>query len=665
MDRLRRLVPFLSFLLFALGTASLALTLYLWFGEWPQRTKELVDYQRSEIANDERGPDPLLAHPRDRGPQSLNGTWQAVIDPYGGAEIAGMAPRDAHPESPSDLAEFAFAGGPTLQVPGDWNTQDPRLVFYRGTVWYKRTFEVKRTPGRRQFLWFGAAHYRASVYLNGKLLGRHEGGFTPFNFEVTYHLRPGENLLVVRVDNDKAPDDVPTPVTDWLNYGGLTRDVLLVEAPRLFVRTWKVGLGEGSLSRVEAEVFLDGAGGPEDVILSIPELGVEATAAAADGVARFAFEAQPELWSPGNPRLYEVEIRAADDVVRDEIGFRSVSVEGAQILLNGQRVFLRGISIHDEAGMGEGRVHDEAQARRILGWAKELGCNFVRLSHYPHSEVTLRLADRMGLLVWSEIPVYWNVHFESERTLAVAKAQLAEMIERDRNRASVIIWSVGNETPETDARLRFMTALAEHSRALDPTRLVSAALLTGQEALQPFVLGYYLPALLGVVRSEWPFRVEDPLVHAVDVAAVNEYFGWYYSGAIGYLGPFSSHRARRVMLENMQRIRFEIPGGKPLLISEFGAGAKAGMHADTEELAVFSEEYQALVYQRQIEMLARQPGLAGMSPWVLKDFRAPLRLYPGVQDHWNRKGLVADDGTRKQAFDVLRRHYEARAARDG
>jgi beta-glucuronidase len=214
----------------------------------------------------------------------------------------------------------------------------------------------------------------------------------------------------------------------------------------------------------------------------------------------------------------------------------------------------------------------------------------------------------------------------------------------------------------SEGRLRFMTALAEHSRALDPTRLVSAALLTGQEALQPFMTGYYLPALFGIVRGEWPFRVDDPLVDAIDVAAVNEYFGWYYSGAVGLFGPFSSHRARRIMLENMHRIRFEVRGGKPLLMSELGAGAKAGMHAEEAELAVFSEEYQSLVYRRQLEMLAKQPGLAGMSPWVLKDFRAPLRLYPGVQDYWNRKGLVADDGTRKQAFDVLRKHYEERVS---
>ncbi len=651
--------------LFVVGLGSLGLTAWIWFGDWPQATREVVDYERSARENAGRAPDPLLASPRQREVQSLNGTWAAVIDPYGRAGTLGMAPRDVKPGSPSDLAEFSFDGGLTLEVPGDWNTQDPRLVFYTGTVWYRRVFERPAVVDGRTFLWFGAAHYRASVYLNGKLLGVHEGGFTPFNFDVTGRLRPGENLLVVRVDNDKRPEDVPTPTTDWLNYGGLTRDVLLVDVPRVFVRSWRVGLVGEQPGRIEAEVIVAGSGPGEDVTLTIPDLGIEATASTDEvGVARFGFEATPERWSPETPRLYRVEIAAGDDRVSDEIGFRTVSVRGREILLNGAPVFLRGISIHDEEGMGGGRIHDEEGARRVLGWARELGCNFVRLSHYPHPEVTVRLADELGLLVWSEIPVYWNVRFESERTLAVARTQLAEMIERDRNRASVVIWSIGNETPENAPRHRFMRTLAERARELDPTRLVSAALLTGPETLVPFMTRYYVPALLGLVRGEWPFVVKDPLVDAVDVAALNEYFGWYYSGAVGLVGPWSSRHTRRVMLDNMDRIRFRIPSAKPLIVSEMGAGAKRGLHAPEEELAVYSEEYQALVYRRQLAMLEHQEGLAGLSPWVLKDFRTPIRLYQGVQDHWNRKGLVSDDGGKKAAFFVLRDHYRERAGGD-
>jgi len=652
-------------LLALVGVASLALTAWLWFGRWPQEARGLVEHQRSVAANRGRAPDPLLAHVRGREPRSLAGTWQAVIDPYGRAAIAGVAPRDVRPQTPSDLGEFSFEGGLTLEVPGDWNSQDPRLVFYRGSVWYKTTFEHVPASGRRHFLWFGAANYRASVYLNGRLLGEHLGGFTPFNFEVSEGLRAGENLLVVRVDNDRTPEDVPTPVTDWQNFGGLTRDVLLVSVPGVFLRTWSVGLAFDGAEGVEVVAQLSGANGGELVRVAIPELGAEGMAPAdAEGVARVRLDAAPERWSPENPRLYRVEIAAGDDRVEEEIGFRTLEVLGDEILLNGESIFLRGISLHEEAPGGR-RAHSVEDARTLLGWARDLECNFVRLAHYPHNDHMAREADRLGLLVWAEIPVYWDVAFESEHTLELARTQLSELIERDRNRASVVVWSIGNETPMTEARLRFMIALVDHVRALDDTRLVSAALLTGAEALTPFVTRAYLPALFGLVRDEWVFPIHDPLAERVDLAAVNEYFGWYYSGAIGTLGPFSSHHTRRVMLDNMERIRFELPAGKPLVVSELGAGAVAGRHAPEEELAVYSEEYQALVYRRQLAMLERQPSLRGISPWVLKDFRSPMRMYQGVQDYWNRKGLVADDGTRKQAFGVLRDYYRQRRVADG
>ena len=396
--------------------------------------------------------------------------------------------------------------------------------------------------------------------------------------------------------------------------------------------------------------------------LSIPDLGVEASAVPdAEGRATFSVPAEPERWSPESPRVYDVELRAGADRVGEPIGFRTVEIRGTEILLNGDPLFLRGISLHEEAAHGEGRAWSPGHARTLLGWAVDLGCNFVRLAHYPHAEHMAREADRLGLLVWEEIPVYWAIAFESDRTLELARTQLSELIERDGNRASVILWSVANETPMTEPRLRFLTALADHVRAEDPSRLVTAALLTGGEVLLPFFTRYYLPALVGIDRSEWVLAVDDPLGEVVDVLAVNEYFGWYYSGAIGLLWPFGSARARTVMLDHMDRIRIRTGIDKPLVISELGAGAKHGLRAPESELHAYSEDYQALVYRRQLEMLDRQTGLAGMSPWVLKDFRSPLRLYQGVQDHWNRKGLVSDDGERKLAFDVLREYYARRA----
>ncbi len=659
----RQLWSCLSVLLFVLGTASLALTVYLWVGDWPRRTKEILDHQRSVVENAQTAASAPIANVYARRFTRLGGSWEAVIDPYRQGDLAGVAPRAVEPQSPSDLAEFSFRNGLRLEVPGDWNTQDPRLVFYQGVVWYKREFSHTPQRRRRSYLWFGAANYRAAVYLNGLLLGRHEGGFTPFNFEVTGRLREGDNLLVVRVDSERGADDVPAPTTDWHNYGGLTRDVLLIDVPETFVRDYLVQLVENADDRIGGWIELEGERAGREVRLRIPELGVDRKMTSDErGRVEFAVSARPELWTPDRPRLYEVEISSGEDLIGDQIGFRSVAVRGDEILLNGQPIFLRGISLHEEApGQGQGRAHSPEHAERLLGWASELGANFVRLAHYPHSQHMARLADRLGLLVWEEIPVYWDIDFGNPVTRARAERQLSELIARDRNRASVVLWSIGNETPTSPERQQFMSALAQHVRRLDPSRLVTAALLTSAGDLVQFVMRGYLPALLGLPTGDWIYRVRDPLAELVDVQALNQYFGWYYSGAMGLLGPFSSHHTRRVMIDHMHRIRIESESSKPMLMSELGAGAKAGLHAPEHELVAYSEEYQALVYRRQIEMLRQQSGLAGLSPWVLKDFRSPLRLYQGVQDYWNRKGLISERGEKKAAFEVLQRVYREMA----
>jgi len=620
---------------------------------------EIIDYGRSARSKAKHVGDRLIEKVGGRRTTALNGTWQAVVDPYARGELLGMAPRAQEPGSPSDLGEFSFENGMTLEVPGDWNTQDPRLVFYQGVVWYKRLFDFQPTAGERTYLYFGAANYVASVYLNGELVGVHEGGFTPFNFDVSERLHAGENLLVVKVDNRHQPDDVPTPTTDWLNYGGLTRDVLLVHVADTFARRTRIGLDASG--RIAGFVEFDGTAPPGDVRVAVPELGVDARVAVEAGRAVFGFEAEPERWTPKAPRLYRFEVGDADSALSDDVGFRTVATRGHEILLNGEPVFLRGISIHDEAIDG-GRVRSRAEAEAVLALARELGCNFVRLAHYTHHEEMVRAADRLGLLVWGEIPVYWAVEFDNPLSLARAQRQLTAMIARDANRASVALWSIANETPQSPERMAFLRALADHVRSEDPSRLVTAALVSGAESLTPFVLRSYLPALaLGIRRAEWTFPVNDELAEVVDVVAVNEYFGWYYSGALAALTPFSSAHTRRVMLDNMDRIVIDAGVDKPLVVSEMGAGARRGLRAPADDLVVYSEDYQALVYRRQLAMLDRQPSLAGLSPWILKDFRSPLRLHQGYQDYWNRKGLVDETGAPKEAFGVLQRYYRARA----
>jgi beta-glucuronidase len=575
-----------------------------------------------------RAQSPLLTNVGGRHSLSLDGRWQTIIDPYENGfydyryrESPDGYFRNAKPKTPGDLVEYDFDDSPQMYVPGDWNSQDERLLFYEGTVWYKKSFDYQRRPGTRLFVHFGAANYEAVVYLNGEKLGRHEGGFTPFNFEVTDLVRGRDNFLVVKVDNKRRRDAVPTLNTDWWNYGGLTRPVALVEVPDTFVRDYFVQLKKGSLEEVAGWVRLDGgAAANQTVTVEIPEAKVKRTFKAdADGLARVSFRARLELWSPESPKLYRVVVSSGGDSVEERVGFRSVETFGTDIILNGRPVFLRGISVHEESPLRGGRAVNDADARMLLAWAKELGCNFVRLAHYPHNEQMTRVADEVGLLVWSEVPIYWKILWDDPGTYANAKAQLGEMIARDRNRASVVLWSVANETPVSGPRNRFLRGLVEHARALDPTRLLTAA--NERRYSDPGTLS-----------------VDDPLGEHLDVLGCNEYVGWYD-------GP----------PEKADRLTWKVTPDKPLVISEFGGGALYGKHGDRGQR--WTEEYQRDVYEHQIAMLRRIPSLRGMSPWILTDFRSPRRPLPRIQDFYNRKGLISNRGERKQAFYVLQAFY--------
>ena len=279
--------------------------------------------------------------------------------------------------------------------------------------------------------------------------------------------------------------------------------------------------------------------------------------------------------------------------------------------------------MHAEAPFRAGRVFSEADARTLLGWAKELGCNFVRLAHYPHDEVMARLADEMGLLVWSEVPVYWAVQWENPQAYARAARQLTEMVTRDKNRASIILWSMANETPLGDARTKFISNLAAQARELDSTRLITAATLPH----------YSDPRTI---------TIEDPLGKYLDVLGCNEYIGWY-DGEAG----------------KPDTISFKTIYDKPLVMSEFGAAAPYGNHGDAD--TAWTEEYQANVYRHQVAMLQRIPFLQGTVAWILMDFRCPRRFLSGIQDYYNRKGLLSDRGEKKEAYYILRDYYRSLA----
>ncbi len=566
-------------------------------------------------------PSALINNVPNRTTITLNGAWQAIIDPY----ETGLKARfylNAKPKDKQELIEYDFDKSDVLQVPGDWNSQKKELLFYEGPVWYKKSFSYRKHEHTRVFLYFGAANYFTRVYLNGQALGEHEGGFTPFNFDVTDQIREGDNFVVAEVNNARRRDGVPSVNTDWWNYGGLTRDVMLVEVPETFIQDYFVQLAKGSSSEISGWVQLAGSTSAQLVTVEIPEAKTRQTVTTdAAGRADFRFPAKLELWSPDRPRRYDIVLSSGADKVHDAIGFRTIETRGTQILLNGQPVFLRGIALHEEAPVRGGRAFSQEDAETLLGWARELGCNFVRLTHYPHNENMTRLADRMGIMVWSEIPVYWDIDWENPSTLQNAENQLRDMIARDHNRASVVLWSLSNETPVKPERITFLRQLAGNARQQDPTRLLTSALNHVDEAGPD-------------VRV-----LNDPVGEFLDVLGLNEYLGWYWGRP-----------------EDADRMQWKTAWDKPLIMSEFGAENPYGRHGGADER--WTEEYQANLYQHQITMLKKIPSLAGLSPWVLMDFHSPRRLLPGIQDYYNRKGLLSNTGQHKQAFYVLQKFYQ-------
>jgi len=586
---------------------------------------------------------PTLTRADNRDGQDLSGTWHYSVDPYrdGQAGFHRGAPGAGHRRyddvdvdaltkaKPTALYEYDMDRSATAVLPQGWIGHDPTLRYYQGLMWYTRRFDAAPLrPGQRAFLRFEAVNYTAQVFLNGKAVGQHEGGFTPFSLEVTDVLRASDNQLTVGVDSTPHADGVPPPVTDWENYGGITRPMRLVITPGTFIDEAWVRLSKDG--RIAATVRLDGSrAANQEVHVRVAELGLDiAGRTDAQGVLNASAAAPKALarWSPEKPKLYDIVVQTGEDRLTDRVGFRTIETKGSEILLNGKPIFLRGISVHEEEfGDNPARTITEAGARALLAEVKEgLHGNFVRLAHYPHSEITTRLADEMGLLVWSEIPVYWLVDFGNARTLGLARGMLADNIRRDLNRASIILWSVANETPITDPRNTFLYQLVDDVRALDDSRLVTAALLTD--------------------RKDGIMGLNDPLADKLDVLSANTYNGWYSDDALDAL-PDIAWKAT----------------DKPLVFSEFGADALAGF-SDPALMRKFSEDFQKKYYEKTLAMARKIPTLRGMSPWILKDFRSPRRQHPIYQQGWNRKGLVSPTGRRKPAFFVLQGFYQKKEA---
>lgn len=631
-------------------------------------------------------PPPVLGWLDGRRTSSLNGQWSIIIDPMGvgtPGSIFGGYPPNRKNISGMSLVEYDFDTAQKIAVPGDVNSQDKRLFFYRDKFWMYRRFQASVKQGRRTLLHFGAVNFTGTVFVNKQAVGRHEGGYVPFHFDVTDYLQDGQNEVMVWVDNRLDDTTIPTGRTDWWPYGGLTRDVHLVDVPEGHIVNAKLALAKDSNGIIDIALTSMGLAKGTQVDVRIGALGVAETfEIGRDGAFKAQVQARPKLWSPDSPTLYDVEIIAGDSRITDRIGFRHIETRGTKLYLNGAPLRLRGISTHEEAIGQEGVAYSAAHMRRLLQEAKTLGVNFVRAAHYPYSRHMARMADEMGVLLWEEIPVYWQIDWKNEQTLAIARDQMARLVQRDWNRASVIIWSVANETPNTKPRLKFLRRLIDDTRALDDTRLVSAALLGGSRpdfaliaarlaaraVVSPDVPDDAKKIFLGVLDQSGYFApgasdgytvtIDDPLGKYTDLVAYNQYFGWYYSVLFARQLGIDEAVLRPLMLDFMADLRIQSIYDKPLHISEFGAGAKQGNRS--AEKHIWSEDYQLAVYEAQLDMLTKSPQVQGISPWILKDFRAMLRPLAGVQDYYNRKGLISEKGKRKAAFYLMQDFYRNR-----
>ena len=565
----------------------------------------------------------MYLHTESRETTTLDGTWQAIPDPYRSFQDGWFDDRDVPLlEDPHAPADYDVDDGFPVEVPGCVGEQLPEFEYYEGMVWHTRRFD-REDNGNRLFLRFGAVNYEAEVWLNGEHLLTHEGGYTPFSVEITDAVSREDNLLVVGVDNERREDGIPGMQTDWFNFGGISRSVDLLATPETFVRNVKVETSVDETVTASITAWIDGPE-PGDVHATIPGLGAEVPLELDDSdgaLTRLTGEItldrdDVELWHPDGPRLYDVCVESESDAVEVRTGFRAVDVEGSDILVNGASIEIRGISMHEEAA-GRGRALTPGDIDQRFEWVAELGCNFVRLAHYPHTAAMARRADEEGILLWEEVPAYWDIDFADEGVQALYRQQLRELIQRDWNRPSVALWSIANETdPEDQVRNRVLPEMVAHVRELDDTRLVTAACWFDE--------------------TDDGLALLDPLVEHLDVVGINEYYGWYGGEADGV------------------RSFVDDPTGPPVIVSETGAGAKWGNHGDEDDR--WTEEFQAAYYRESLEAIESVEQIVGTTPWILFDFKSPRRMNPH-QRGYNRKGLLDQHGRKKRAFSVLRDHY--------
>ncbi len=614
---------------------------------------------------------------------SLNGQWKYIVDPMNNGlpetSFFGGFPENKTQKDGYELIEYNFDQADVINVPGAWNEQKDELFFYQGSIWLFKKFNFNIDPNKLNHLYIGASNFSTKIFLNGERVGQFNSGYTAFNFDISDYLMDGENVLLVQINANLSENSVPTKKTDWWPYGGLVGDVLIVNTPKIFIENAYVQISDLQKKQLNFRAKLN-LNKNMNIKLIIDELNLQRsfTTNKNGEIDEFIKFKNIDLWSPENPKLYNVTVKIEGDEIVDQIGFREIKTKGKQIFLNGTPIKFKGISMHAEPIGEKGVAFSRAHFESLVTTSKELNINFIRAAHYPYTRHMAKVCDELGIMLWEEIPVYWNINWTNKQTKEDALNMLSNLVTRDWNRASVVVWSLGNETPFSKDRMTFMNDLKDRLGELDVSRLKSAAILSGDAqtfsklisiiakaglekkdltAKERYTFEEIVNSVPVPVEKLLPFdiNINDPLANELDLIAYNEYFGWYYTSFFSAQIGIRESLLREIMFELMPSFIIRSEFNKPIHISEFGAGAK---HSFKKTNQVWSEEYQAKVYLKQLEMLKSNPQVQGISPWILKDFRSMMRPLNNVQDFYNRKGLIDENGNKKQAFSVLSNFYD-------
>lgn len=581
----------------------------------------------------------------------LSGIWDFQQDPQENGAEQGWMEKLPTPQP--------------MAVPGSWNEQYANLYNYLGMGWYQRGFYVPQGwQGQRVFIRVGSANYFGRVWVNGNAVGEHAGGHLPFAFEITGQVRWGaQNTLAVQVENHLTPTRVPAGNTpgglgammggypnatyDFFPYAGLHRPVILFSLPPTSIEDVTVTTNiEGETGIVRVRVRQNGNLEGGQVVLRGGETTLQASLAFKNGEAEANFSIPAaRLWSPEDPYLYECEVTLVEgthilDRYTLEVGIRTIEVRGDQILLNGKPVFLKGFGRHEDF-YASGKGLNLPLLIKDYDLLKWVGANSYRTSHYPYSEEEMRLADREGMLIIDEIPAVSLQFDDGPENIAIrleqCKQQLTELVQRDKNHPSVIMWSIANEpmlpnmrermtgkdkSPVDPSIAKFFDGLYALSRSLDPTRLVTLVGMMGAPA-------------------EW--------LAPSDVVCINRYWGWYTQ-------PGQPEMGAKLLAQELDSLYAMLK--KPIIVSEFGADTVAGMHSQPAKM--WTEEYQVEFIRGYLDVAAQRDFVVGMHVWNFADFQAvqSTNRVGGM----NLKGVFTRERQPKMAAHLLRERWAAAAA---